>query len=319
MSEELRRRLSNWRDISTMSISEVVNLIRSDEIDILVDLAGHSGDNRLLVFAAKPAPIQITYLGYPNTTGLAAVDYRLTDDCADPAETDSYHTETLIRLPRCFLCYHPLPDMPPPRPDAKNGVTFGSFNNAIKMTDDMVALWSEILRTTSDSRLILKSRGFDHEATRERYKTLFSEHGIGSERLRILGRTSTMVDHFSMYNSVDIALDTFPYNGTTTTCDALWMGVPVVTLAGQRHAGRVGASIANALKLTDLVADTKDGYITIATRLAADKERLRDLKCSLRGMMTNSPLRDGKGIAAAVEHVYRQVWQQWCASANARA
>ena len=317
MSENLRQRLSNWRDITRMTTSEVVKLIRNDEIDVLVDLAGHTGDNRLLVFAAKPAPLQITYLGYPNTTGLAAMDCRITDDWADPAGTDLYHTETLIRLPRCFLCYHPPNGMPPPRPKTSSGVTFGSFNNAIKMTDDVVALWSEILRSTPGSQLTLKSRGFDHEATRERYESLFSEHGIASEQLRILGRTSAMVDHFSMYNSIDIALDTFPYNGTTT-CDALWMGVPVVTLAGQRHAGRVGASIANALELKDLIANTKDEYVTIATQLAADKDRLRGLKCSLREMMENSPLRDGQGLAAALEHVYRQIWRRWCASANLR-
>ena len=239
----LQRAAHHWRDISALDDRHALECIRADCIDILVDLAGHTAGNRLLLFTAKPAPVQITWLGYPATTGLAEIDYRMTDSVADPEGYDSHCTEKLLRLPGCFLCYQPNANSPQvaPSPALVNTyVTFGSFNNLAKINEDVIALWSALLQSLPESRILIKNPSLSDAATAERYKVQFAHYGIGPERVELLGLVPGTEAHLDTYRKIDIARNTFPYNGTTTTCEALYMGVPVVTLMGQAHAGRVG-------------------------------------------------------------------------------
>ncbi|HHQ14987.1 MAG TPA: tetratricopeptide repeat protein, partial [Chromatiales bacterium] len=234
VTEEFRAGADHWIRVRRLSDEKLADRIRQDRIDILVDLAGHTADNRLLTFARRAAPVQVNWLGYPNTTGLGAMDYRITDAVADPpGETDRLHSETLLRLPTGFLCYQPgepWPDVAAP-PSARNGyISFGSFNALPKMTPAVIELWARLLQTVPDSRLVLKSAALADDTTRRRYLDAFSEHGISAQRLELLGLVPGRLAHLELYSKVDIALDTFPYNGTTTTCEALWMGVPVIAL-----------------------------------------------------------------------------------------
>ncbi|MCA1805974.1 MAG: tetratricopeptide repeat protein, partial [Xanthomonadaceae bacterium] len=241
-----------WRDIDRLSDADTARLVRDDGIDILVDLVGHTSNHRLGVFAARPAPVQLTYLGYPNTTGLATIDYRITDAIADPPGEEAWHSEELLRLDGGFLCYQPDPNSPDasPLPALATGqVTFGSFNNFSKLNPAVLELWAQVLQRVPGSRLLLKCPALTDAALREHTAAALQALGIGAERLELLGHTPTRAEHLALYARLDIALDTFPYNGTTTTCEALWMGVPVVTLAGRRHAGRVGASLLEAAGL----------------------------------------------------------------------
>lgn len=306
----------HWHTTSGMSDHELAERIRADRIDILVDLAGHSSNNRLLTFSAKPAPVQITYLGYPNTTGLPTMDYRLTDVWADPpGETERFHTEKLVRLSRGFLCYLPPSSAPPvtPLPAATQGpITFCSYNNLPKVTPEVVTLWAELLRALPDARLVLKNYSLSDLRTREHYLRLFGAHGITADRLVIRGRHDSMTEHLGSYGEIDIALDTFPYNGTTTTCEALWMGVPVVTLAGDRHASRVGASLLSQIELYSLIARSPDEYIRIASNLASNHDELAQLRTELRNRMFHSSLCNAKSFVDDLEHAYRTLWENWC-------
>jgi len=305
-----------------MSNASVIKTIHEDGIDILIDLAGHTGLNRLGIFACKPAPVQVSYLGYPNTTGLSTVDYRLTDDWADPPGlTERFYTEKLVRLPRGFLCYSPGQGVPEvgPLPALQDGnVTFGSFNILPKMTPAVVTLWSAILTAVPGSCLMLKNNSVADSATREDVYERFTAHGIARERLQLLGRQATLAEHMATYNGIDIALDPFPYNGTTTSCEALWMGVPVVTLAGQAHAGRVGVSILAQIGLPECIASTPEEYLAITTRLANDREKLKRLRSELRGRMKGSALCDAAGFTRSLETAYRDMWREWCAAAGKR-
>lgn len=256
-----------WRDISAMGNEDLYAQIRSDKIDILVDLAGLTNGNRLEVMARRPAPVQVNYLGYASSTGLTAVDYRLTDSIADPeGVSDAFHTEHLLRLPHGFLCYRPIADAPAVNslPATRNGhITFGSFNNHAKITPAVVRVWSAILKAVPDSRLVCKAQRFSDASTRQRYAGLFAAHGVHEGRVELLGQLASETEHLSLYGNIDIGLDTFPYNGTTTTCEALWMGVPVITLSGDRHLSRVGQSILTRVGLADYVAGTADDYSTL--------------------------------------------------------
>ncbi|HYA27640.1 MAG TPA: tetratricopeptide repeat protein [Acidobacteriota bacterium] len=318
VTARLRSLSAQWRDVFAMNDEQVAGQIFADGIDILVDLAGHMGENRLAVFSRKPAPIQVSWLGYPNTTGLTAIDYRLTDIWADPPGlTDRFYTERLFRLPRGFLCYRPSESAPAigPRPSLATGaITFGSFNNLSKVTPGTIALWSSILRDVPRSRLILKNASFTDIPTREPYYQEFEKHGIGRDRLDFRGMHRELTDHQSVYNAIDIGLDPFPYNGATTTCEALWMGVPVITLTGKMHAGRVGVSILTQMEMTDLIASDPDDYVRIAVELANNPTRLSELRSSLRQRMAASPLCDARSFALAVEDAYRTMWRQWCAT-----
>jgi len=308
-----------WRDISHDGLEQTVNLIRGDQIDILVDLAGHTAGNRLKVFAHKPAPVQVTYLGYPNTTGLSAMDYRLTDAWSDPEGEEAFYAERLVRLPDGFLCYRPPADSPevaPPPALAEGHVTFGSFNNLAKVNPGVVALWSQLLTKVGDARLIIKTASLDDPATCERYYRMFEERGIARGRIDLLGHVPALTGHLGQYARLDIALDTFPYNGTTTTCEALWMGVPVVTLAGRQHAGRVGVSLLNNAGVAEWIAASPEQYIALAVQLAADIQGLVTVRANLRQRLAGSRLCDGKLFARTVEAAYREMWRSWCASVS---
>jgi len=303
----IRNNVSTWRSIYNLHDDAVFSMIRKDEIDILVDLAGHSGDNRLTLFLRKPAPVQVTYLGYPNTTGLSTMDYRLTDSRADPEGCDRFYTEKLIRLPDSFLCYRPPDIVPPvqPAPAVKNGsITFGSFNNLSKINDYTIKVWADLLRAVPDSKLFLKTKPFNDRDTRNRYQDLFIQRGIAPDKLLLKGHSYSTEEHLNEYSSVDIALDTFPYNGTTTTFEALLMGVPTITPAGKCHAGRVGVSIITTLDMAEMIAQSDNEYINIAAALAKDISTLSEIRQHLRNKLLHSRLCDGKKFTQNLEKLY---------------
>jgi protein O-GlcNAc transferase len=308
----------HWRNISDISDEKVAEIIRNDKIDICVDLAGHTAYNRILVFARKPAPLQVTWIGYPNTTGLSAMDYRIVDNFTDPVgTTEQFHTETLIRLPHSFLCYFPNYETPKVKslPALENGhITFGSFNVLQKISSEVIQLWSEILKKIPDSRLLIKAKGLSNNTTRKYVLSRFLQHGIPEGRLNLLSFTPTFKEHIEIYNRVDIILDTFPYNGTTNTCEALWMGLPVITLEGKTHVSRVGVSLLTNVGLPEYIAKTQDKYIEKAVELAKDIEKLQMLRKSLRDKMIKSPLTNAKQFTAHLEDCYRKMWKTWCLS-----
>lgn len=315
VTARIRASVDRWRDISSMNDDAVVDQIRADGIDILVDLCGHMAKNRLLVFARRPAPVQVTYLGYPNTTGMRAMDYRLTDALSDESgKTDAFHSERLVRLPTCLWCYQPPPDAPAVRPrDQDAPLTFGSFNKFPKHTSQVARLWARIIQSVPQSRLMLKSKSLVDPGTASAARRMFMDAGVPQDRVDLRSWDQTVGGHFDLYNSVDIGLDPFPYNGTTTTCEALWMGTPVVTLAGNTHVARVNVSLLSNAGLSELIAYDEEDYVRIAVELANDAERLRSLRTSLREQMRRSPLMDADRFARDVEAAYRSVWQTWCA------
>jgi predicted O-linked N-acetylglucosamine transferase (SPINDLY family) len=318
-SERLRQGAAIWRHFSGWSDGAVEEAIRADAPDVLVDLAGHTGFNRLELFARRLAPVQMTYLGYPATTGLSAMDYRLTDAVADPVgETDHLHTESLVRFAPTAWAYAPSPEAPEPAlPPGLRGepVTFGSFNAISKVSGSTLALWRELLAAMPEARLVIKSSGLDPE----RYARHLAAAGLPLERIELLGMTPEVPAHLACYAKMDVALDPFPYNGTTTTCEALWMGVPVVTLAGDRHVARVGASLLTAISHPEWVAQSREEYIRIALGLARDRAGRRQLRTGLREELRASPLlahaRQAERFGAAV----RACWAEWCGKRNALA
>lgn len=316
VTERMRSHTDHWRDIAKRSDERVAELIREDGIDFLVDLTGHTENNRMLLFARKPAPVQASWIGYPATTGLATMDYKIVDANTDPpGMTERYYTENLIRLPGSFLCYLPeriAPDIYP-LPALSNGyITFGSFNNLAKISDEIAAIWGELLRELPTARFILKAKGIASERARTDVKEMFRRQGINADRIELLPYIPGQSEHLAVYNKVDIALDTFPYNGTTTTCEALYMGVPVISLAGTAHASRVGASLLSISGLPELVAHDPDEYRRIVVNLAGDPERLSSLRKRLRMMVAESPLTDAKRFTANLEQAYREMWARWC-------
>ncbi|MBX3358548.1 MAG: hypothetical protein KF745_08970 [Phycisphaeraceae bacterium] len=302
-----------WHHVNTLGDADLASLIREDRIDVLIDLCGLFARGRLRVFQMRPAPVQATYIGYPNTTGLTAIDYRLVDSHTDPPGSERLATESLRRLDPCFLCYAP-PANPPPverlTTDDPGGVVFGSFNNLQKFTDSTLAMWSRVIAAVPGSRLLLKNNAFTDESVRARIRAALDRHGLRLESIEILGRIDDPMQHLTAYRRIDIALDTFPYNGTTTTCEALLMGVPVVTLAGDRHAARVGVSLLAAVGLDSLVAATPDQFVAIATALAADTDRRRAFRSSLRPTLLASPLCDAAGFARRFEEAVTAMWRQ---------
>lgn len=308
---------TGWRDIVGFGPEQFAKQVRADGIDILVDLGGHTGNSRMILFATKPAPIQITWLGYPDTTGLSVMDFRLTDDIADPSgETDHWHSETLVRFDRPFLCYRPAPNTPlvAPSPVAEGKpFTFGSFNTMAKISSETVRLWSSILQRVPGSRLMLKNKGLNEPESRESIYERFAKCGIGAERLLVQGQLPTLESHLDLYRVMDLALDTFPYHGTTTTCEAMWMGVPVVTLAGRTHVSRVGCSILNSVGLNNFIASTPEDYVELAVRLATNWKEWIHLRMSLRDRLQSSPLMDEQDFVTNLEAAYREMWRLWCA------
>ncbi len=302
-TDRLRASVPHWRDVARLSDAAAADLVRADEIDVLVDLGGHTAGNRLGVFARRPAPVQVAYLGYPATTGMAALDFRLTDAVADPpGMTEPFHTERLLRLAGGAWAYRPPADVPAVAPRPGGPVTFGSFNNLPKVTPAVLATWAAILTAVPDSRLVLKALGLAGAAGRA--YVLRHLAGVDPGRVDLLPWTRDAASHLSLYDRVDVALDPFPYNGTTTTCEALWMGVPVVTLAGHSHAGRVGASLLSHAGLGEGVAGSVGWYVRLAVELAAGAGRRAELRRSLRGQASASPLGDVARLARAAEGAY---------------
>ncbi len=309
VTERLRRHANRWRDVSRASDAEVANTIRLDQIDILVDLTGHMAKNRLLVLARKPAPVQVTYLGYPNGTGMPQVDYRLTDAIADPPANDGDYVEKLVRLPGCAWCYRP-PENSPPVGDAppmlRNGhVTFGSFNKFPKISPPLLKLWAKVLAMVPGSKLLVKAKSLGDPSTQAIARRAFDAAGIPADRITLTGWQEDTAGHLATYDRVDVALDTFPYNGTTTTCEALWMGVPVVTQTGATHVSRVGASLLSVVGFGDLVATSPRQYVDLAVALARDSSRLTELRQTMRQRMRTSPLMDAATFTRNLEAAYR--------------
>jgi len=317
VTKRVKEHADQWRNIVGMSDQKVAELIRKDGIDVLVDLAGHTANNRILVFARKPAPIQISWIGYLATTGLSTIDYKITDNYTDPpGKTDQFYTEKLMRLPESFLCYLPNRDSPDvgPLPALSTGhITFGSFNNFRKVTSEVFGLWARILNEIPGSRLILKGTSFYDKTTCEYAINMFTQRGIAAERI-LLQPPDPSPRHLASYNLVDIGLDTFPFNGATTTCEAMWMGVPVITLAGTAYHSSVGVSLLSNVGLKDLIAKTHDEYIRLAVNLANDINKLKILRSSLRDKMAYSPLTDAKRFTFHLESRYREIWRTWCQS-----
>ena len=314
----LRGNADHWRDIVGQSDAQLAELIRSDQIDILVDLTGHiSSGSRLLAFARKPAPVQVTYIGYQNTTGMRAMDYRLTDAWSDPPDAaDELHTERLVRLPGSFFCYlapTEAPAIDPLPADAAKCVTFGFFNNFAKVSPAVLAAWAEILNRLPDSRLLLLAPTAN--SLRLRASDTFQRAGIDPQRVELVGRQPYR-EYLRLIQRADVALDAFPFNGHTTTCDALWMGVPVVMIAGQTYAARFGGTALVSLGLQDFIVDTPGRYIERAVQAGSDVPRLRQLRASLRDAMRASPLLDSVGFTRNLEEAYRQMWTRWCDDAS---
>ena len=322
ITERLAAKFDRYRDVRNLDDDAAAELIEQDQIDVLVDLAGHVGDNRLLVLARKPAPIQVTYLGYPDTTGLDAIDYRFTEVLADPPDSGAqrFYTEELAFLPDGFLCYRPPDFAPPIAPlpaDEAGHITFGSFNNNCKINPVVTELWAEVLRANDNSRLLLKVKGGQERLIRDHYLDRFEKAGLSPNRVDIYGWKSP-AEHLQMYERLDIALDTYPYNGATTTCEALWMGVPVVSLIGRCHASRVGLSILSRVGLEFFAASTPQEYVAKATALASNLPALAQIRSSMRARIATSGLCYAKGFASQAEAAYRQMWRRWCQSGPQR-
>jgi len=316
--DELTSRLQDkfcvYRSVFGSSDEALAQQIQADKIDILVDLAGHTPGNRLGVLALKPAPLQGSYLGYPDTTGMDQVDFRLTDELSTPVEARPFYTEECVSLPQGFLCYRAPNDIPDigPLPALRNAyVTFGAFNDTNKLNQAAMALWVKIIRAVAGSRLLIKSRAADDPVWCRHLKQRLGRMGLASSRVRIEGQKTTRA-YFQLYNEVDIALDSYPYNGTTTMCDALWMGVPVISLVGRHHVSRVGLSILSQVGLEFFAATTPDEYWAKAIALAGKPNALASIRRSLRHRVMNSPLYDHRALAQQVENAFRQLWQRRC-------
>jgi len=320
MAEKFKSAIDVWRDADGLSPSRLAEMIRTDAIDILVDLAGHTARNSLLTFAMKPAPVQATWLGYPTTTGLETIDWRISDPWLTPEPTPEGFSERLYRLPRVSHSYTPgmgLHDIPPvePSPFQANGhLTFGSFNNLAKISDDCLAFWAAVLNSVSDARLRIKSRHIGDAEVQNHLTKRYAAAGGDVSRLDIVGGTEKKEDHLSQIGDVDIALDTYPYGGMTTTCETVMMGVPVLSLVGERSASRYGLSVLTAVGLPEFASPSVDDLVALAKALNEDRDRLRQLRAGLRDQVLASPLCDHADFARAMETAYRDMWTQWCAS-----
>jgi len=348
ITQKLKGMVERWRETRQLKGPDLEKLIRQDRIDILVDLRGHAADNRLTLFAHKPAPIQVNMVGYFNTTGLTTMDYRITDEHQDPpGMTEKYHTEKLARMPHSCWCYTPAEDAPEvvEPPALKNGyVTFGSLNKIVKASEPCAKLWAHVLAAVPNSRLLLPAAEADAEnvaqppsavsgrrpesnggfppaggtqpraampqasPVRERLRRL----GLPFDRVGVLGKTATGSKYLQRFNQIDIALDTFPFNGITTTCDGLWQGVPCVSLAGGTSVSRAGRSILRAANLAELAVDVPEAFIRAAVELATDLGRVRELRLSMRQRLLAAPLLDHVGFARDLESAYRRMWRAWC-------
>jgi protein O-GlcNAc transferase len=316
ITDRLRTAVDHWLPCLAMSDIELADRIRADGIDILVDLSGHTANNRLLTFARKPAPIQVTYLGYPNTSGLTAIDYRLTDDYTEPrsGDADQYYTEKLLRLSNSVWCYRPHDQMPEITllPALQNGyLTFGSFNNVNKVGLESITLWAKLLRALPTSRLIVAT--VTEGEIRTRLKREFAEYGVAEDRIDFCGKLHTQ-EFLNKMQEVDVTLDPFPVNGATTTCESLWLGIPVLTLVGDRFLSRAGLSVLNAARLPEFAASTEEAYIEAAKSLANDLPQLAKLRAGMREQLKTTPLLDQQRFTRNLENTYREIWHRYVAT-----
>jgi len=317
MTGRLRQAASHWREIGGLTDEAAAARIHEDGIDILVDLSGHTPSNRLGVFAHRAAPLQASWLGYAATTGLAEMDYLLMDPATAPDGAETWCSEALIRLPQTRFCYRPPDEAPAPAapPSVRRGrVTFGSFNNLIKIGPDVATLWAGVLAAVPGSRLVLKWESLSDGGVRRRIGQLFAAAGVRAQALELRG-FSPHAQMLAQYDDIDIALDPFPFCGGLTSCEALWMGVPVVTLPQDRFASRQTLGFLRCVGLDDLAATSPKDYVSIAAALSADVSRREMLRAALRPRMAASALCDAKAFTTALERAYREMWRRWCAGA----
>ena len=309
-----------WREIKHLTVAEVCIQIADDNIDVLIDLNGHTTGNSLAVFKKKPAPLQISWLGYPNATGLKEIDFIVGDNIVAPLNLDQKFDERSapLRLKDGHHCYHQLfESQPTDLPANKNGfVTFGSFNTLAKLSTKTIKLWASVLKSIPDARLIIKRSPLKIEAARNRILNQFKTEGVPNKRILFSWDIKSTADHLKEYSNIDIALDTFPYNGTTTTCDALWMGVPVVTLCGMPRSSRISSSILNQIGLSELIANSSREYIKISVTLANSVGQLREMREQLRSKIINSSLYDNKIVTKQFENAIRHEWKRICEREN---
>ena len=319
MGKRFRAMADAWIECSMLSDDALDRTIREQRIDVLVELSGHTKGGRLPALDRKPAPVIVSAIGYPNTTGHPQVDWRVVDAITDPPGTDDRCTERLLRLDPCFLCYEPNLDACEPVMPAENApVTFGSFNLTSKVGDETIRLWSAVMAAVPDSRLLLKSKSIADPSTRRRVLERIAAGGIDPARIEALGYTETPADHLALYGRVHVALDSTPYNGTTTTCEALWMGVPVVVLEGDRHGARVGTSLLRAAGRAEWIARNSSEFVAIAAGLAQDRARLCDWRTNARAVLRDSTLLDASGYGARFHAALRYAWTDYCSTrANA--
>lgn len=321
VTQQLYPLVDHWRRVRGAAPAELARLIQQDGIDILIDLSGHTDGNRLLTFAHKPAPVQVTWAGYADTSGLSRIDWRITDTQGDPLGVEWRYTEKLWRMPDVFCCYRPMVRMPElrrhpnyavqPTPALSQGyITFGCCNNYAKITDAIIALWAQLLHRVADSRLLLELAGIQHGQAREQLLSRFARHGISTDRLQLEERDSRL--QYLRYHQIDIALDPSPANGGNSTCDVLWMGTPLVTLLGKRFVSRLGVSLLTAVGHPEWVAQDQADYLDIAARLAADIPALNAIRLALRAEMEASRLMDEAGFTRQFEAALRGMWQTWC-------
>lgn len=310
----LRERAQGFRGLAGLDDLSAARLIEADGIDVLIDLAGHTAENRLGVFARRPAPVQITYLGYPATTGMRAMDYRISDALADPPGlTERHYLETILRLERCLWCYRPPASCAPPGPlpALENGfITFGSFNNVAKLGPESIALWAGVLHAVPGARLVIAP--VESWDVRLRISEELDALGIDAARVTFKGKHA-QPQFFELRREVDIGLDSYPCHGGTTTCETLWMGVPVVSLIGRSFPSRAGATLLQAVGLEALATQDPAAYVAAAAALAGDLPALAAMRAGMRERIERSPLRDEAGFTRGMERLYREAWQAWCA------
>jgi len=310
---ELKKRFNVWRKINHLNDTEVINLVKKDSVDILFDLSGHTAKNRLSIFVNKPAPVQVTWCGYNASTGLKEIDYIIGDPYVVPLSDQKYFTEKIFQLPNTFQCISINDDIKIDRSsyqDKKN-VTFGSFNNLSKINDNVIDIWSEILKRVKDSKLFLKAKQLDNLEMVESIRKKFQENGINAEKIITEGRSKTREEMLKKYNQIDIALDPFPYSGVTTSFESVWMGVPLLTIKGNNFYSRIGVSINKNLGMDDWIANNEKDYISKAISKASNLEKLFQIKKELRNKFLKSPLSNTKKYAKHFENFLNLIWKTY--------
>ncbi|MBL8762121.1 MAG: tetratricopeptide repeat protein [Phycisphaerae bacterium] len=314
ITERLKSYVSSWRRIPEGTAADLAAKMWTDAPDIIVDIAAHTNPPVLHLLNLRAAPLQMTWLGYPNTTGVKNCDVRLIDSITDPPGAERLATEKLVRLDPCFLCIRPSPEVGPimPAPSASGPFVFGTFNNMAKFNDRVAALWSRVLNAVPGSMFVMKNAALNEPAFREVIVRMFAAHGIARERMEFLPRTQSVADHLNLYRKVDVALDPFPYNGTTTISEAAWMGVPTICLEGDSHVSRVGVSLNAGMNLHDFNAKTEDEYVQVAVKWASDLPKLHELRRTMRERILASPHGDAPGFARRFEAALRNEWRLYC-------